>query len=101
MMIAKRALPRRTFLRGTGVVLGLPLLDAMIPISALAKNAGRPTPRLGFFYVGNGMSLPYWRIPAEGSGVEFSPTLKALEPYRNQVTVVSGLSNYSALGGGR
>ena len=100
MMIAKRALPRRAFLRGTGVVLGLPLLDAMTPLSAVVKGSPKPVPRLGFFYVGNGMALPSWRVASDGPGFEFSPILKALEPHRKHVTVVSGLSNFPAVGGG-
>ena len=58
MMITKRALPRRTFLRSMGVTLALPLLDAMIPAAtALAKTAAKPITRLGFTYVPNGAAM--------------------------------------------
>jgi hypothetical protein len=101
MFISKVALPRRTFLRGVGVTLALPLLDAMIPaLTATAKTAATPVPRLGFFYVPNGMSMPYWRPKTVGADFEFSPTLAPLLPHRQYVTVVSGLSNYSAYLGG-
>ena len=65
MMITKAALPRRTFLRGLGATLALPLLDAMVPaLSALGKDAGKAVPRLGFIYVPNGAVMDKW-TPAE------------------------------------
>src|SRR5688572_18413313 len=101
MVISRITLPRRTFLRGTGVALALPLLDAMVPaLSATSKTAANPVPRLGFFYVPNGMSMPYWRPKTVGKNFEFSPTLAPLERHRDYVTVVSGLNNYSAIFGG-
>ena len=65
MIVTKQALPRRTFLRGAGITLALPLLDAMVPaLTALAKTAARPTRRLGFLYVPNGVAMTstvnYW-----------------------------------------
>ena len=55
MMISKMALPRRTFLRGLGVTLALPLLDAMVPaLTALQQTPARPVRRLGFVYIPNG-----------------------------------------------
>ena len=55
MIISKKALPRRTFLRGIGAALALPLLDAMVPsMTALAATAAKPVRRLGFIYVGCG-----------------------------------------------
>jgi len=90
MFITKKSLPRRTFLRGMGAAVGLPLLDAMVPAAtALAQTAAKAPKRAGFVYVPNGVILESWVPATAGSGFEFSPTLKPLEPYRNQVTVVS------------
>jgi hypothetical protein len=96
MMITKMALPRRTFLRGIGVTLALPFLDAMVPaLSAMAKTA-KPTPRFGFFYVPNGIYLPNWMPKGEGTNFEMSPTLAALTPFRDKMIVYNGLSNHQA-----
>src|SRR5262245_16645967 len=93
MVITKMALPRRTFLRGVGTTLALPLLDAMVPaLSAAPKGAAR----LGFFQTPNGISMPYWTPKKTGANFEFTEPLKSLEPLRKQVTVVSGLNNYCA-----
>lgn len=102
MIVTKKALPRRTFLRGAGVTLGLPLLDAMVPaLTATVKTAASPAHRIGYFYSANGTSLPSWRLKTVGPDFEFSPTMKSLEPYRDYVTAISGLSNYQAtLGSG-
>jgi hypothetical protein len=102
MIITKKALSRRTVLRGLGVTVALPLLDAMVPaLSAVAKTAANPAQRYGFFYMPNGVAMNhtgvnYWKPTQAGSGFEFSPILKPLEPFRNQVTVVSGLHNRQA-----
>jgi len=102
MIITKMALPRRTFLRGVGVTLALPLLDAMVPaLSAIAGTAARPVHRYGFFYMPNGVAMNhtgvnFWKPKTAGVDFEFSPILKPLEPFRNQVTVVSGLHNRAA-----
>ena len=93
MVITKMALPRRTFLRGTGTLLALPLLDAMVPaLSAAPKGV----PRMGFFGLGNGMSMPYWTPKQVGKNFEFTTPLKSLEPFRDRVTVLSGLNHYCA-----
>jgi hypothetical protein len=97
MMILKMSLPRRTFLRGMGTTLALPLLDAMVPAStALAKTAAKPAPRLGFIYVPNGQALVNWIPDAGGTNFEFKPILKPLEQYRSSLAIVSGLSNLEA-----
>lgn len=95
MIITKMSLPRRTFLRGLGAAVALPLLDAMVPaLSAMQKTAANPVPRMGFFYVPNGMFLPNFHpAGAGGTSFEFTPILKPLEPFREHLTVVSGLSN--------
>lgn len=99
MIITKRALPRRTFLRGMGVTLALPLLDAMTP--ALATTA-KPIVRLGFVYVPNGIIMDKWKPLSEGANFQFMPTMKPLEKFRAQLTVFSGLAQVQgrALGDG-
>src|SRR5512147_459715 len=97
MLITKKHLPRRTFLRGMGVTLALPLLDSMIPAQTLTrKTAAAGTPRLGFVYVPHGAIMDQWTPAAEGAGFEFTRILKPLEPYRDSLTVVSGLGHRAA-----
>jgi hypothetical protein len=95
MIVTKKALPRRTVLRGIGATVALPFLDAMAPaLTATARTAANPIPRLGFVYAPNGMFLPNFHPSGGGGrGFEMSPILKPLEPYRDQLVVVSGLSN--------
>jgi len=96
-IITKKHLDRRTFLRGTGVMLSLPLLDAMAPaLTAETKTAAKATQRLGFVYVPHGAVMDQWTPAKEGSGFEFSPVLKPLEPFRDRVVVVSGLAHHQA-----
>jgi hypothetical protein len=103
MMITKMSLPRRTFLRGMGVTLALPLLDAMVPaLSALATTAAKPLRRVGFIYLPNGVSMNhtginYWKPKTTGANFEISPILKPLEPFQDQMVVVSGCSHLQAL----
>ncbi len=101
MIITKRALPRRTVLRGIGATLALPLLDAMVPaLSASTRTAAAPVRRLGFFYVPNGVAMTgtvnQWTPEGVGAGFTFSPILKPLESFREQLVVVSGLSHKEA-----
>ena len=101
MIITKRALPRRTVLRGIGATLALPLLDAMVPaLSASTRTAAAPVRRLGFFYVPNGVAMTgtvnQWTPEGVGTGFTFSPILKPLESFREQLVVVSGLSHKEA-----
>ena len=101
MIITKRALPRRTVLCGLGATVALPLLDAMVPaLSAMSTTAAAPVRRLGFLYVPNGVamtgSVNYWTPEGEGTGFTFSPILKPLESFREQLVVVSGLSHREA-----
>ena len=99
MFIEKMSLPRRTFLRGVGAALALPLLDAMVPaFTAIVKAAGNPVRRLGIVYVPNGMAMESWTPATEGAGFEFTPILKSLEPFREQMVVLSNLNG--APGGG-
>jgi hypothetical protein len=93
MIITKTALPRRAFLGGMGATVALPLLDAMVPaLSAMPK----PVPRLGFFYAPNGTFLPNFNPKEVGTSFQFTPVLRPLEPHRNMVTIMSGLSNKGA-----
>ena len=97
MFVTKKHLPRRTFLRGMGVTMALPLLDAMIPArTLLAQTAALPKTRLGFVYVPHGAIMDKWMPASEGAGFEFTPILKPLEPFRDYVNVVSGLGHRAA-----
>jgi hypothetical protein len=97
MFLTKKAIPRRSFLRGAGVTLTLPLLEAMIPAStALAETAAKPTPRFVGCFVPHGMAPGYWVPEKEGTDFEFTFCFKPLEPYRKQVTILSGLHSRSA-----
>jgi len=93
MVITKTALHRRTFIRGIGAAVALPLLDAMIPaMRAQTKGA----PRFTAIYFGNGANMFEWTPATEGAGFEFSSTLKPLEPFRSRTTVFTGLDNFQA-----
>ena len=97
MFITKKHLPRRTFLRGMGVTLALPLLDSMIPArTLLAQTAARPLTRLGFVYVPHGAIMAQWTPETVGAGFEFKTILKPLEEYRSYLNVVSGLGQKAA-----
>jgi hypothetical protein len=97
MIITKMALPRRTFLRGMGAAVALPLLDSMVPaLSAMQGSAAAPKPRLGFFYAPNGTYLPNFHPTAVGRNFEWTPVLRPLENLRHHIVVVSGLANKGA-----
>jgi hypothetical protein len=97
MIITKMALPRRTFLRGMGAAVALPLLDAMVPaLSAQSRTAAAPVRRLGFVYIPNGAIMEQWTPAAEGKAFELSPILKPLEAHRERLTVVSNLDSRPA-----
>jgi hypothetical protein len=97
MFVTKKHLPRRTFLKGVGVSLALPLLDSMIPArTLLAQTAAKPLPRLGFVYIPHGAIMAQWTPSTEGAGFEFTPILKPLEPFRDRLNVVSGLGHRAA-----
>ena len=97
MFISKKHLPRRTFLRGAGVALALPLLDSMVPAQTpIARTAAKPMSRLGFVYVPHGMIMDKFTPASTGRGWEFTPILKPLEAYRDQISIVSGLGHKAA-----
>ena len=76
MIITRMTLPRRTFLRGIGAAVALPLLDAMVPaLSAMAQTAARPIRRLGYVYIPMGMNPAPWTPASEGRIGELSPSL--------------------------
>jgi hypothetical protein len=89
MIITKKAISRRTVLRGLGATVALPLLDAMIP--ALTKGAATAVRRLGVVYHPNGVIYDKWLPEGAGSGFKLSPTLNGLEPFRDKLIVVTGL----------
>jgi Protein of unknown function (DUF1552) len=92
MIISKKAIPRRTVLRGLGSMLALPLLESMTPaLSALQKTAARPINRFGVMYVPNGMIMKNYLPLTDGPAYELTPTLSALAPFRDRVLVLSGL----------
>ena len=93
-MISKKAIPRRTMLRGMGAMLSLPLLDSMVPaLSALANTPGKPVNRIGVFYVPNGMIMKNYLPSAVGRNFELTPTLSSLSPFRDDILVISGLNS--------
>src|SRR5947207_7407399 len=92
MIISKKALPRRTFLKGLQATLALPLLDAMIPAAtALARTPARPVRRLGFVYIPMGCDHARWTPPGEDTLGDLSPILAPLEPFKKQLTVITNL----------
>ena len=92
MIITRKAIPRRTVLRGLGASLALPLLDGMVPAFAAIRNtAAAPVKRLGVVYVPNGMMMEHWTPATEGTGFEFPTVLQPLEPFRRHVQVLSGM----------
>jgi hypothetical protein len=97
MFITKRHIPRRTVLRGAGVALALPLVDAMLPAAtALAQSPVSPKPRFVGLFVPHGMAPGYWVPDKEGTGFTFPFCFTPLEPYREQTTILSGLHSRSA-----
>ncbi|WP_373044795.1 DUF1552 domain-containing protein [Vulgatibacter sp.] len=92
-MKRKWEISRRTVLRGLGAAMALPMLDAMVPSVARAQAVGGTPRRLLFFFVPNGIYMPSWTPSGEGTGYAFTPTLQPLEPFRDDILVVSGLDN--------
>lgn len=109
MFLTKKHLSRRTLLKGAGVSLALPLLDAMIPAAtALSQTEAAPKLRMGFFYIphgaimGNtahGPDMDRWTPTGAGAGFALSPIMTALEPHKNYVTSFGNLENRAMVGG--
>ena len=93
VIVTRKSLSRRTVLRGMGASLALPLLDGMIPAFAAATRA---TPRFSVTYVPNGINMAHW-TPAREGPLDLTPILQPLAPFRDRVTVVSGLASAPAM----
>jgi len=100
--ITRKHLSRRTFLRGAGVCMALPLLESMIPAATpLAQTAaGASRTRFGAIYVPHGATMYKWTPDKDGDNFEFSEILQPLEPFKKYVTVVSDMSHPAAYGSG-
>jgi hypothetical protein len=99
MIATRKHIPRRQFLRGLGAVIALPMLDAMVPAAFGQSNklaAGKSPLRLSFVYVPNGIVMDHWTPAAEGSKFELPGILQPLAPFRDQLTVISGLTDHQA-----
>lgn len=100
-------LSRRTVLRGLGVSMALPLLEAMLPrrafaasnLKPMAKTGFKATPRVIYCYVPNGVNIRQWIPKDTGAGYALSPTLETLKEHRANFSVLSGLSHFNADGG--
>ena len=100
MILTKKALPRRTFLRGVGATLSLPLLDAMVPaMTAQASTPARPRPRLGFVYMPMGSDVARWTPRSENDLSELSPSLSSLASVRDHVTAITNMELKNAYPG--
>ncbi len=99
MMITRKAIPRRTVLRGLGASVALPLLDGMVPaVAAIRRTAAAPIRRFGVVYAPNGMMMPHWTPATAGAGFEFPTIMKPLEPFRSHVQVLSGMHGVESEG---
>src|SRR5262245_57964114 len=99
LIVTKKHLPRRTFLRGMGAAIALPMLDSMIPAFAAPADKKAPV-RLAFAYAPNGMIMEYWTPKQLGGNFEFTRILKPLEPFREDLMVLTGLSHLKGEGVG-
>src|SRR5262245_44122217 len=100
MFITKKAIPRRTFLKGAGATLALPLLDAMIPAAtAWAGTAAKPVQRLGYVFIPMGCDHGRWTPPGRGELRELSPILAALNPVKDHLTVITNMRLQNAYPG--
>ena len=100
MIITKKALPRRTFLKGIGATVSLPLLDAMVPAAtALEKTPAKPVRRLGYVFMPMGCDITRWTPPGGEKLEKLSPILSSLEPVKQDITIVSNLELANAYPG--
>src|ERR1039458_7262023 len=96
MTITRKALHRRSFLRGMGAVVGLPFLDAMVPAMAIGQaRAARPPLRMAFAYVPNGIIMEQWNPAYEGRLGELPRILKTMEPHRDDILMLGNLTHNS------
>jgi hypothetical protein len=97
MFITKKHIPRRTFLKGAGITMALPLLESMIPAcTALAQTAASPKPRFMGIFFPHGMGYGHWEHPEGPLPAKLSFIMESLEPVRNQTVVFGGLWSKSA-----
>jgi hypothetical protein len=97
MIITKKAISRRTVLRGVGAAVALPLLDAMVPaLTASQRTAAKPVRRLGVVYHPNGVVYENWLPKGVGKEFEFSTVLSPLERFRDRTLVITGLADRQA-----
>src|SRR5437867_4765674 len=87
-----RPMDRRSVLRGLGTMLGLPLFEAMVPAPLLAGAPKKPPVRLAFVYTPNGQHMQAWTPKETGADFEFPFLLEPLEPFKDQLFVLSGLT---------
>jgi hypothetical protein len=98
MMIFKKAIHRRTFLRGLGASVALPMLDGMIPALAKPSDPAAKIPqRVSFTYSPNGIRRERWLPETTGANFEMTDILKQWEPFKDQLLVVSNLDNGNAI----
>ena len=94
MIITKKRLPRRMFLHGMGVAVGLPFLDSMMPALAVAgETASKAARRMTVIYLPNGIMMDQWTPAAEGKAFEMTPILEPLTPLREHLLLISGLAH--------
>src|SRR5882724_873825 len=93
MMITRRVLPRRTFLRGMGTAIALPFLDAMVPALASSKCPCKTPRRMAFVYVPNGIEMEHWKPDYEGKLGELPRILKPLEPLKDDILLLGNLTH--------
>ncbi|HLV79837.1 MAG TPA: DUF1552 domain-containing protein [Chthonomonadaceae bacterium] len=95
--MSEPAIPRRTFLRGLGAAVSLPLLEAMLPLNALASSAAKSRPnRMAFIFVPNGMHMPAWTPQADGTGFALPSIMEPLKNVKDSLTVLTGLTQHNA-----
>ena len=98
MFITKKHLSRRSVLKGAGYAVSLPLLDAMIPAAtALANTAAAAKVRMAFVYFPHGAVMDQWTPKTEGPDFDLPPIIEPLKPFQDQLTVISGMENKSAI----
>jgi hypothetical protein len=99
--MAFRRISRRAALKGLGVTVALPLLEAMTPVARAADAATKPLPRrLVFVYFPNGVKTEFWKSQGEGADFELGETLSALKPFKSNMLMFSNLADANARGGG-
>ncbi len=97
MFLTRMHVPRRTFLKGIGATLALPFLDSMVPaFAAPGRTAPHRTPRFAVAYVPNGIQMEQWTPGAVGRAFDLPATLEPLAPFRDRLSIVSGLANHPA-----